>query len=299
MKQQKISKKVIKLIICICVVAVFVGIAYFADLFDSVENTFKTDMHITFTNIIMVVIMGAGVMAVKYLLDTALSLAKPRTHRGSTLVSIISSIFRYVAVMLILCWGLAILGVNVSTIIASVGVLALIVGFGAESLIEDVITGLFMLLENQYNVGDIVEVSGFRGVVSNISIRTTAITDISGNIKIINNSDMKNILNRSSIISKAASEIAIPYATDLEKLESEIPALMKEIYEKNSDVMKSEPVYLGVQALADSAIVLKFVVEVSESDIYKGPRLLNHDLLLGFRKLGIECPFPQVDVHNK
>lgn len=299
MKQQKISKKVIKLIICICVVAVFVGIAYFADLFDSVENTFKTDMHITFTNIIMVVIMGAGVMAVKYLLDTALSLAKPRTHRGSTLVSIISSIFRYVAVMLILCWGLAILGVNVSTIIASVGVLALIVGFGAESLIEDVITGLFMLLENQYNVGDIVEVSGFRGVVSNISIRTTAITDISGNIKIINNSDMKNILNRSSIISKAASEIAIPYATDLEKLESEIPALMKEIYEKNSDVMKSEPVYLGVQALADSAIVLKFVVEVSESDIYKGPRLLNHDLLLGFRKLGVECPFPQVDVHNK
>ena len=239
MKQQKISKKVIKLIICICVVAVFVGIGYFADMFDSVENTFKTDMHITFTNIIMVVIMGAGVMAVKYLLDTALSLAKPRTHRGSTLVSIISSIFRYVAVMLILCWGLAILGVNVSTIIASVGVLALIIGFGAESLIEDVITGLFMLLENQYNVGDIVEVSGFRGVVSNISIRTTAITDISGNIKIINNSDMKNILNRSSIISKAASEIAIPYATDLEKLESEIPALMKEIYEKNSDVMIS------------------------------------------------------------
>ena len=299
MKQQKISKKVIKLIICICVVAVFVGIGYFADMFDSVENTFKTDMHITFTNIIMVVIMGAGVMAVKYLLDTALSLAKPRTHRGSTLVSIISSIFRYVAVMLILCWGLAILGVNVSTIIASVGVLALIVGFGAESLIEDVITGLFMLLENQYNVGDIVEVSGFRGVVSNISIRTTAITDISGNIKIINNSDMKNILNRSSIISKAASEIAIPYATDLEKLESEIPALMKEIYEKNSDVMKSEPVYLGVQSLAESSIVLKFVVDVSESDIYKGPRLLNHDLLLGFRKLGIECPFPQVDVHNK
>ncbi len=299
MKQQKISKKVIKLIICICVVAVFVCIGYFADMFDSVENTFKTDMHITFTNIIMVVIMGAGVMAVKYLLDTALSLAKPRTHRGSTLVSIISSIFRYVAVMLILCWGLAILGVNVSTIIASVGVLALIVGFGAESLIEDVITGLFMLLENQYNVGDIVEVSGFRGVVSNISIRTTAITDISGNIKIINNSDMKNILNRSSIISKAASEIAIPYATDLEKLESEIPALMKEIYEKNSDVMKSEPVYLGVQSLAESSIVLKFVVDVSESDIYKGPRLLNHDLLLGFRKLGVECPFPQVDVHNK
>ena len=76
---------------------------------------------------------------------------------------------------------------NVSTILASVGLLALIVGFGAESLITDVITGVFMLFENQYNVGDIIEVSGFRGTVSSIGIRTISITDSSGNIKIINN----------------------------------------------------------------------------------------------------------------
>lgn len=92
---------------------------------------------------------------------------------------------------MILCAGLTILGVNMTTIIASVGVLALIVGFSAESLIADVVTGTFMLLENQYNVGDIVEVNGFRGTVTSIGIRTTCITDTGDNVKIINNSEMK------------------------------------------------------------------------------------------------------------
>lgn len=76
-------------------------------------------------------------------------------------------------------------------VVASVGVLALIVGFSAESLIADMVTGLFMLFENQYNVGDIVEVGGFRGTVTCIGLRTTCITDSSDNIKIVNNSDMQ------------------------------------------------------------------------------------------------------------
>ena len=108
---------------------------------------------------------------------------------------------------------------------------------------------------------------------------------------------MKNILNRSDKLSRSISEIAVPYATDLEKLEEEIPALMDRIYEARSDVFKDPPKYLGVQELADSAVILKFVVNVDEKDIYSGARLLNRDLLLGFRSLGIECPFPQIDVH--
>ena len=200
--------------------------------------------------------------------------------------------------LIILCWGLTILGVNVSTIVASVGILALIVGFSAQSLISDVVTGAFMIFENQYNVGDIVEVDGFRGTVTNIGIRTTSITDPGDNVKIVNNSAMKNILNRSDKLSRSVSEISVPYATDLEDLESKIPELMEKIYEARKDVFKSAPKYLGVQALADSAVVLKFVVNVDEKDIYSGARMLNRDLLLGFRSVGIECPFPQVDVHQ-
>ena len=108
---------------------------------------------------------------------------------------------------------------------------------------------------------------------------------------------MQNILNRSDRTSRSISNIGIPYATDLEKLEAAIPGLMKEIYEKHTDIMKAEPKYLGVQELADSAVILRFVVDVEEKDIYSGARILNHDLLLGFRKNGVEVPFPQMDVH--
>lgn len=249
----------------------------------------------TLWSVLLMILIVVGAEALIVLL---LGLPKMQKHRTQSVLSIISSLMKYVAFIVIICWGLSILGVNISTIVASLGILALIVGFSAESLISDVVTGTFMLFENQYNVGDIVEVDGFRGTVSKIGIRTTSLTDPGGNVKIINNSAMKNILNRSDNISRSVSDIGIPYATDLEKLESEIPALMEEIQKAHPEVMKSAPRYLGVQELADSAVVLRFVVEVDEKDIFSGARLLNHDLLLGFRKLGVEVPFPQLDVHR-
>ena len=250
-------------------------------------------------SVIKALAMAALVLFAASLLRFLLSLVKPKERKGMTFVSILSSLLRYVAALVILCWGLSILGVNVNAIVASVGIVALIVGFGAESLVADVVTGIFLLFENQYNVGDIVEVNGFRGTVKEIGIRTTSIMDVGGNIKIINNSEMKNILNRSDNISRAVSDIAIPYETDLEALEAKLPGLLQEIYEQRESVMRSAPRYLGVQQLADSAVMLRFVVEVAEKDIYTGARVLNRDLWLGLRKLGVECPFPQVDVHSK
>ena len=249
--------------------------------------------------VIQVLAMAAMVLFAASLLRLMLNLVKPKERKAMTMISILSSLLRYVAALVILCWGLSILGVNVNAIVASVGIVALIVGFGAESLVADVVTGIFLIFENQYNVGDIVEVNGFRGTVKDIGIRTTSIMDMGENIKIINNSDMKNILNRSDNISRAVSDIAIPYETDLEALEAKLPRLMEDIFAKRQDVMLSAPQYLGVQQLAESAVILRFVVDVAEKDIYSGARTLNRDLWLGFRSLGVECPFPQVDVHSK
>ena len=249
--------------------------------------------------VIQVLAMAAMVLFAASLLRLMLNLVKPKERKAMTMISILSSLLRYVAALVILCWGLSILGVNVNAIVASVGIVALIVGFGAESLVADVVTGIFLIFENQYNVGDIVEVNGFRGVVKEIGIRTTSIMDMGENIKIINNSEMKNILNRSDNISRAVSDIAIPYETDLEALEAKLPRLMEDIFAKRQDVMLSAPRYLGVQQLAESSVILRFVVEVAEQDIYSGARILNRDLWLGFRSLGVECPFPQVDVHSK
>ena len=294
------SKKplLIRLIVLFVIMLIAFIIGWARDVidFDNLEETFG---EFNGTKLLCLICMIAGVLFVETLIVIVLDLFKPENHRARSVLSIISSMLKYVTAIVILCWGLSILGANVSTIVASVGILALVIGFSAESLIADVVTGTFMLFENQYNVGDIVEVDGFRGTVTNIGIRTTSITDPGGNVKIVNNSSMQNILNRSNKTSRSICNIGIPYATDLEGLEAEIPALMERIYAAHPDVMKAAPRYLGVQELADSAVVLRFVVDVDENDIYSGARLLNHDLLLGFRKLGVECPFPQVDVHSK
>lgn len=283
------------LIACLVILAIAVPLGFLTDVFSLDE---LGEIAFDFSVVLKLIIMVAAVLAAQSLAGLILRLPKPKSHRVRSLLSIIASLLKYIAGLVILCWGLAIIGVNVSTIVASVGIVALIVGFSAESMIADVVTGAFMIFENQYNVGDIVEVDGFRGIVTSIGIRTTCITDPGDNVKIINNSAMRNILNRSDKLSRSVSDISIPYATDLEKLEAEIPALMQSIYDNHSDLMKTPPQYLGVQSLADSAVVLRFVVNVNEKDIFSGARILNHDLLLGFRKLGVECPFPQLDVHT-
>ena len=251
------------------------------------------------SRLLLVFAMAFAVLFVETLLVLLLSLVHPAQNRAKTLVTITISILKYVAALVILCWGLTILGVDVTTIVASVGIVALVVGFGAESLIEDVVTGTFMLFENQYNVGDIVEIDGFRGVVKEIGIRTTSIEDVGKNVKIVNNSQMKNLLNRSDNASFAVSNIDVPYETDLESFEPKLPALMEQIFEKHRDQMRSAPQYLGVQELGASGVTLRFIVEVEESNIFSAARTLNRELLVGFHKLGVDCPFPQVDVHSR
>ena len=293
----KDNKRVfIRLIVLFAIFAVAFAVGLIGDYidFDNLEEAFGSFQAI---KLLYLLCMVCFVLFLETLLVFLLGLFEPENHRAKSVLSIVSSMLKYITAIVILCWGLSILGCNVSTIVASVGILALVIGFSAESLIADVVTGTFMLFENQYNVGDIVEVNGFRGTVTSIGIRTTCITDPGGNVKIVNNSAMQNILNRSDRMSRAVSDIAVPYPTDIEKLESQLPKLMEEILAAHTDVMKEAPRYLGVQELADSAVVLRFVVNVDEKDIYSGARLLNHDLLLGFRKLGVECPYPQMDVH--
>ena len=245
------------------------------------------------------VLILLALFAVEGIISYILGLLKPKRNRSRTLIALARNILRYAVILAAICVFLTIFNVDIATILAGLGIVALIIGFGAESLIADVVTGMFILIDNQYNIGDIIEINGFRGIVTDISVRTTALTDVGGNVKIINNSDMKNILNRSDNSSRAISEFPIPYETDLPALEEKIPQLLEEIYQAHSDLMKAKPIYLGVDQLADSSVILKFVVEVSEADIFTGGRILNHDLLVGMRKLGIEVPFPQVDVHQK
>lgn len=292
----KRNKKVVRLIVLGILTAVVFVVGYRTDAFGAMLP--DADYQWNGGKILSILAMVFTTLLIENLLVLALSFLKPQRHRAKTLVALTSNMLKYAAAIIILCGVLTIVNVDITAILASLGILALIIGFGAESLIADVVTGLFILLDNQYNVGDIIEVGGFRGIVSDVGIRTTSIMDTGGNVKIINNSEMKNILNRSDNSSRAVADFSIPYETDLAALEKKIPALLEEIHRNHTNLFRTVPEYLGVQELGASAVVLRFVAEVGESDIYSGARMLNHDLLLGFRKLGVECPYQQIDVHT-
>lgn len=254
---------------------------------------------VNFEKVLEIIIAVAFVMVLGNVVLMLLGIYRKKTGRVGTLATLISSIVKYAMILLIFCWVLSIIGVDVSTIFASIGVIALIIGFGAESLVADLVTGIFILFENEYNVGDIIEVDGFRGTVKEIGIRTLSLEDTGGNIKIINNSDLKNIINRSNYGSKAICDVGISYETDLEELDKVMPGILENIRKRHEDVFKSEIICLGVENLGDSSVVLRFCVEVNEKDVFSGRRLLNKELKIAFDKNNITIPFPQLDVHTK
>lgn len=220
----------------------------------------------------------------------------PSSARGRTVATISSSALRYILGLVGLLWALAIVGVDVQALLAGAGIAALIIGFGAESLIADVITGLFMLFEHQYEVGDIIVIGDFRGTVTQIGIRTTCVTDTGGNVQIINNSDIRNLINRSSDTSFAVCDIAIPYQGYLRKAEAVLEKTLPSLPREYPEIFTTVPKYLGVQQMdiSNDAIILRISAEVAEKNIYSGQRALNRTLLLAFEDAGISNPVAEV-----
>lgn len=290
------KKRILKAVIFLLLAAAFYGIGMVTDVW-SLLSIPTAD--ISLAKIIQCAVVIFATLFAENLIIFLLGLVKTENHRKRTALSLINNLMRYIAVVVIICGIIAALFADAGSVFAGLGILALIIGFGAESLISDVVTGAFILVDNQYNVGDIIEVGGFRGTVVEIGIRTTSVSDTGGNVKIINNSDMKNVLNRSNNSSKAVCDFSIPYETDLVDLEAKIPHMLQEIYDTNTGVLKSVPVYLGVNELGASAVVLRFLADVREADIYAATRLLNRELFIRMRAIGVECPFTQVDVHSK
>lgn len=273
-------------------------IAKETDLFDDLEDM-DAGLKISGGMMLNAVLALALVVLISNVLLIVLKLFRNRKGRIGTLVTVISSLIKYFSVLVAFCWILSIIGVNVSTIFASVGIFALILGFGAESLVADLVTGVFILFENQYNVGDIVEIDGFRGKVKEIGIRTLSLEDTGGNIKIINNSELKNIVNRSNQRSVAVCDVSVSYNTDIEELEEKLVNMLQKIKAKHTDIFIGRVEFVGVEALADSGVVLRIIADVSEENIFKGRRLLNKEIKIMFDKDGIIIPYPQVDVHSK
>ncbi len=223
--------------------------------------------------------------------------ARKGKHRKS-MAGLFISLTKFICAIVGIVWALGILGVNLAGVFASLGVASLIIGFGAQSLIEDAVTGIFIIFEGQYNVGDIIVLDDFRGTVKNIGIRTTSIVDAGGNLKIVNNSDIRNLQQRSRQASVAVCDVGISYSSDLVKVEKILAESLPEIYERHRDLFLSVPHYVGVEELAASSVVIRVVVDVTEEDYFAARRALNREMKLLLDRKGIEIPFSQVVVHQ-
>lgn len=294
----KAKKNVIGLILAILILVSSGVIGIFAGVFEEIEDITET-IRFQPAMILKSIIVICFLWGINSLIQLFFALFKGKKGRTKTLMAVSSSMIKYAIVIIGFCWVLTVIGVNVGTIFAGVGIMALIVGFGAESLVADLVTGVFILFENQFNVGDIIEAAGFRGTVESVGIRTISVRDVGGNLMVIKNSNLGNIINRSEKGSVAVSLVGVSYSTDLEELDGKIDDILAEIKKKHEDIFIGEIQYLGVEELADSSVVLKFKADVEEMNIFKGRRVLNKELKCAFDRENIEFAFPQLDVHNR
>lgn len=295
MKKKGTGREILKIILASAVLVVLTYMCVKTGIFPGVGSL----IDISFDTILKIIIAVAFIQVVGGVLIVVLSLFKNKSGRVGTMSTVLISIVKYSMRIIGFCWVLTIIGVNVSTIFASIGILALIIGFGAESLVADIVTGVFVLFENEYNIGDIIEVDGFRGTVTEIGIRTVSVQDSGGNIKIINNSDLKNIINRSNQKSTAVCDIGVAYETDLEEFDKLVIKIIDEITDRNPEAFKSGIKYLGVQELGDFSITLRFVAEAEENKVFATRRLLNKELKTAFDRHNVSIPFPQIQVRNR
>ena len=254
---------------------------------------------ITFAHIITLLMALCVVWLCYSLIKFILLSIGKKGNRALTVTNLLIGTVRYISVILAFIWGLSILGVNTTAVLAGVGIIGLIIGFGAQSLIEDIITGAFIIFEGQYHIGDIIVLDDFRGVVRSIGVRTTTIEDAGFNLKVVNNSDIRNFQNRSRKLSLAVCDVDVAYDTDLRALEALLAKALPEMYLEHTDLYRKEPEYMGVETLAESGMTLRFTVPCKEVNIFRVRRQFNRDIRILFAENNVEIPFPQVDVHQR
>ncbi len=216
--------------------------------------------------------------------------------RSKTIGSLIKSLIHYVVIIIAIAVILTAWGVNVASIVASLGVLTLIIGLGCQSLINDVVAGLFIVIDDFYDVGDIVIIDGFRGVVVDIGLKSTKLEDDGSNVKAINNSAITTVTNLTRAPSLITISIAASYNEDVEHVEAIIAKELPKIKAK-IPALTMGPEYRGIKAFNDAAIEFFFIARCDEGNRFQTTRDLNREIYLMFAKNGILIPYHQVVVN--
>lgn len=194
---------------------------------------------------------------------------------------------------------LAELGIEIGPLLAAAGIAGLAFGFGGQYLIRDLISGTFIIVENQYRVGDVVCFDGTCGLVEDISMRMTTLRDLDGTVHHVPHGEIKKVSNLTKGFSRVNLNIRVAYSSDLEHVIRVVNAVGKEIAEDPAwkPSILSAPKFLRVDSFEDSAIIIKILADTEPLMQWDVAGELRKRLKIVFDKEGIVIPFPQRDIH--
>ena len=219
------------------------------------------------------------------------------SQKTTTIFILVVNFLKWVVVIGAIFMILSACGLRSEFSAAGAGIVALIIGLGSQSLVADILAGIFIVFEGDYQVGDIVILDGWRGEIQAIGVRTTKLIDAGGNIKIVNNSDIRSIINQTKELSIAKCYVSTKYEDRIENIEAVIADNIESIGKKIPAIVEG-PFYKGVAELGANSVDLLFVAKCKEEDIYQVQRDLNREIKILFDDNNIGIPFPQIVVHK-
>ena len=219
-----------------------------------------------------------------------------KSRKAKTVSSLVRSLIKYITIIAVICIILVIWGVDVIGIVAGVGILTLIIGLGCQSLIQDVISGMFIVFDDYFAVGDTVIIDGFRGTIVDVGLKTTKLQDFGGNIKSITNSSILTVVNMSRLRSVASVTLSVSYNEDVERVEALIINEIEELKKKIPNIIDG-PWYKGIDNITASSIDFLVLAFVSEDNRFQVTRDLKREFYLLFKKNNVQIPYTQVTVN--
>ncbi len=233
-----------------------------------------------------------------YLVKRLPSMDEFQVRRLQTTRDIIRWIGRILVVFIAGTMILDVFNVNIAPLLAGAGVAGLAIGMGSQKLMQDIIAGIFILIEDQFHVGDSVEVAGVAGTVESMSLRVTQVRDFHGVLHFIPNSEIGHVANRTRAWARAIADVGVAYDSDLDKVEEVLTQVGERLYKENPDAIFLEPPFpLGPEELGDSAIAFRLVAKVRPGKQWDAQRIMRRRIKEALDEAGIVIPFPQVDVH--
>jgi small-conductance mechanosensitive channel len=218
-----------------------------------------------------------------------------RKQRADTMASLLKSISTGVIFTIVGFMVIAQLGYNIAPLIASAGILGVALGFGAQSLVKDFLSGIFMILEDQYGVGDVVNVGEATGTVEAVGLRVTRLRDVDGTVWYVRNGEILAVGNMSQNWARSVLDISVSYHEDIQRVEQVLRGVAHAMWEDpeyRANILE-EPEIWGVERLDPDAVVLRIVIKTAPLEQWAISREMRQRIKTRFDELGIEIPLPQ------